>query len=274
MLSFTGKEQTASSTPPYKLGLALSGGAARGFAHIGVIRAFEENGIEIDCISGSSSGALIGLFYASGKSPDEMIEIAGSIKRHKLTAIRPFHFGKAGLDYVEQLLEQHVVQTTFEELQKPLFVCVTNFQTGRYEIIHTGKILPALRASTAIPVKFGEQVINGVKYIDGGMTNNMPVEPLRECCRTVVGISINPLAYKGGNMKLRHKIMRLTELLLNENEVRRIGWCDYHLEVAGLGEIEFEDYHRTREIHDLGYRAAKVFIAENPELSTYKITSS
>ena len=249
-----------------QFGMVLSGGAARGFAHIGVLRAFEENGIEIDCISGSSIGALIGLFYASGKTPDEMMEIAKSIKKSKLKAIGPFHFGTAGLDYVEQLLAKHIEQRHFEELRKPLFVCATNFQTGEYRIFNSGEILSALRASTAIPIKYGEQIIDGVVYIDGGMVNNLPVEPLRECCRTVIGISINPLAYKSGKMKIRQKIMRLTEFLLNENEARRISLCDYHLEVEGLGDIGFEDYDRAREIHDLGYRSAEKFISENPEL--------
>jgi NTE family protein len=253
-----------------KLGLALSGGAARGFAHIGVLRAFEENGIKIDCISGASSGALIGAFYAAGKTPDEMMEIARSIKKRKLKAIGPFHFGIAGLDYVEQLLTKHIVQRSFEELHKSLFICATNFQSGKYTIFSSGEILPALRASTAIPIKYGEQVIDGVVYIDGGMVNNLPVEPLRECCRTVVGISINPIAYKSGKIKLRQKIMRITELTLNENETCRIKLCDYHLEVAGLGEIGFEEYNRAHEIHDLGYRSAKTFISENPELLMYK----
>ncbi len=248
----------------------MSGGAARGFAHIGVLRAFEEAGIEIDFISGSSIGALIGLFYAAGKTPDEMMEIAENIKKHKLKAVAPFRFGKTGLDYVEQFLDKHVSQKTFEELQKPLYICVTNFQSGAYEIICEGEILPAIRASTAIPIKFGEQIINGVPYIDGGMVNNLPVEPLRDRCRTVVGVSVNPIAHKSGKMSLRQKIMRLTELMLNENEARRIELCDYHLEVPGLGDIEFEAYDRAREIHDMGYRAAKNFIAENPELLTYK----
>lgn len=244
-------------------GLALSGGAARGFAHIGVIRAFEENGIKIDCMSGASIGALIGLFYASGKTPDEMLAIAGSVRKSKLKAIGPFHIGKAGLSYVEHLLKKHVPAKRFEDLSLPLFVSVTNFHTGKYEIISSGDIVPALRASVAIPVKFGEQIINGVPYIDGGMTNNLPVEPLRECCTTVVGVSVNPIAYKPRKLKLRQKIMRLTELLLNENEKHRIPMCDAHLEIAGLGEIEFEAYDRFAEIHDLGYRAAKKFIKEN-----------
>ena len=244
----------------YQSGLTLSGGAARGVAHIGVLRAFEEAGIAVDCVSGASIGALIGLFHAAGKTPDEMLEIAKTIKKSKLKAIGPFHFGKAGLDYVEYLLNRHVKQTTFEELQKPMYVCVTNFQSGKYEIISSGKIMPALRASVAIPIKFGQQIIDGVPYMDGGMVNNLPVEPLRERCRVVTGVSVNPIVEKSGKMRLRQKVMRLTELVLNENEARRIGMCDYHFEVQGLGEIGFEEYDRAKEIHDLGYQSAKNFI--------------
>lgn len=262
----SGKSHISNEEKPFRLGLCLSGGAARGFAHIGVLRAFDEAGIEIDCISGSSMGALIALFHAAGKTPDEMLEISKTIKKKKLKAVGNYHFGKVGLDYVEQLIKKHVSQTTFEELNKSLYVCVTNFQTGKYEIIDTGEIIPALRASVAIPIKYGHQIINGVPYIDGGMVNNLPVEPLRDCCQIVAGISINPIIPKYGKMSLRYSIMRLTELMLNENEARRIEMCDYHLEIQGLGEMGFESYERAKEIHDLGYQAAKEFIANNPGL--------
>jgi len=266
MLSLCGIAQTVAEREPCRLGLTLSGGAARGFAHIGVLRAFEEAGIEIDYISGSSMGAVIGLFYAAGKTPDEMMDIAQTIKKRKLKTMNPLHFGKTGLDYVEQIVKNHVAQTTFEELEKPLFVCVTNVQSGKFEIIEKGEVLPAVLASAAIPIKFEQQIIHETPYIDGGVVNNLPVEPLRERCHIVVGISVNPVAYKTGKMNLGQKVKRLAELMINENEARRIEMCDYHLEVPGLGEIDYEDYDRVREIHDLGYRAAKEFIAKNPEL--------
>ena len=260
MVNIKGIAQISNDPKPYRVGICLSGGAARGLAHIGVLRAFEEEGIEFDCVSGSSIGALIGLFYASGKTPDEMLEISKTIKKSKLTSIGPFHFGKAGLDYVENLLRIHIKENNFNELKKHLFVCVTNFQTGKYEIIDTGNIMPAIRASVAIPIKYGNQIINGVPYIDGGMVNNLPVEPVKEHCNITIGISVNPIIEKKGKMSLRYSIMRLTELMLNENEARRIDMCDYHLEIQGLGDIGFEDYDRVDEIHDLGYNAAKTFI--------------
>lgn len=265
-----GQPDTLLNSETNRLGLVLSGGAARGFAHIGVLRAFEESGIEIDCLSGSSMGALVGLFYASGKTPDEMLEIAMQVNQRKLKAVGPFHLGKAGVDYIEELLKQYVTVTTFEELQKPLYVCVTNFQSGTCEFVSSGIILPFVKASAAIPIKFDEQEINGTSYVDGGMTNNLPVEALRGRCKTVIGISVNPVVYKNNKMGFREKISRLTEILLNENEARRIELCDYHLEISDLGEFDFEDYHHAREIHDMGYKAAKLFIAENPELLKYK----
>jgi len=266
IFSLNGTAQTDAECKPCRLGLTLSGGAARGYAHIGVLRAFEEAGIEIDYISGSSMGALVGLFHAAGKTPDEMIEIAQTIKKRKLKAIGPIHFGKTGLDYVEKILKKNIEQKTFEDLKKPLFVCVTNFQSGEFEIIDKGEILPAVLASAAIPVIFKQQIINEVPYIDGGVVNNLPVEPLRERCHIVVGVSVNPVVYKIGKTNLRQKVKRLAELMINENEARRIEMCDYHLEVQGLGEIDFEAYDQIREIHDLGYRAAKDFISKNIEL--------
>ena len=131
---------------------------------------------------------------------------------------------------------------------------------------HGSNYRTAIRATAAIPIMFPQQIINGVAYIDGGMVDNLPVEPLRERCRTVVGISVNPVEYKSEKMKVRKKIKRVAELAINENEVRRIEMCDYHLEVSGLGGIDFEEYDQPQKIHDIGYRAAKEFLANHPEL--------
>jgi len=262
-LDISSYAQTTSESYPCQLGITLSGGVARGYAHIGVLRAFEEAGIEIDYISGSSMGAIIGLMYAAGKTPDEMMEIAKTIKKRRVVAYGKFHLRKKGLDYMEQIMRKHIVYETFDQLKKPLYVCVTNFQSGRYEIINEGDFLTAVRASAAIPLIYPKQIINGVEYIDGGVVNNLPVEPLRDCCRIVVGISVNPIEYKSGKMKTRKQIMRIAELMLNENEARRIEMCDYHLEISELVGIDLEAYNEPQKIHDIGYRAAKEFIAKN-----------
>ena len=270
LLSLPGHAQTVPEPYACQLGITLSGGAARGYAHIGVLRAFEEAGITIDFVSGSSMGAIIGLFYAAGKTPDEMMEIAKSIKKRRVVSFGKLHLRKKGLDYMEQVLKKHIAEQTFDQLEKPLYVCVTNFQSGRYEIISQGEIIPAIRALAAIPFMYPQQIMGGVAYVDGGVVNNLPVEPLRERCQTVVGISVNPVEYVSGKMKVRKQIMRISELMLNENEARRIEICDFHLEVPGLGGIDFEAYDQPQKIHDMGYHAAKEFIAENSELLAYQ----
>ena len=254
--------QTISEPYACQLGITLSGGAARGYAHIGVLRAFEESGIQIDYISGSSMGAIIGLLYAAGKTPDEMLDIAKSIKKRRVISAGRLSLRKKGLDYMEQVLKKHITATTFDQLQKPFFVCVTNFVSGRYEIINQGDIIPAVRASAAVPIVYQQQIINGTAYIDGGVVNNLPVEPLRDGCQTVVGISVNPIGYKDKKMSLKKKITRVTELMINENEARRINMCDYHLEITALESINFEDYDKPETIHDMGYRAAKEFLLQ------------
>jgi len=215
-------------------------------------------------------GTVIGLFYAAGKTPDEMMDIAKSIKKRRVTSAGRFSFRKKGLDYMEQVIKKHISAETFNQLEKPLYVCVTNFQSGRYEIISEGEILPAVRASAAIPIMYKQQIINGIAYIDGGVVNNLPVEPLRDNCQTVVGISVNPIEYKGEKLKLRKQIKRVAELMINENEARRIEMCDYHLEVSDLGGVDFEEYDQPQKIHDMGYRAAKEFLEKNLELFEYK----
>jgi len=270
LLSLTSHAQTASEPDACQLGITLSGGAARGYAHIGVLRAFEEAGIKFDYVSGASMGAIIGLLYAAGKTPDEMMEIAKTVKKRRVVSFGKCHLRKKGLDYLEQILKKHIAEKTFDRLEKPFFVCVTNIESGQYEIISQGEIMPAVRASAAIPIMFSQQIINGIAYIDGGVVNNLPVEPLRDRCRTVVGISVNPIEYKNKKMKIKKRIMRVSELAINENEARRIEMCDYHLEVPGLGNIDFNDYNQPQKIHDMGYRAAKEFLTKNPELFVFE----
>jgi NTE family protein len=257
----------ADSVCPCRVGLALGGGAARGFAHIGVIRAFEESGISIDYLAGTSIGALIGAFYAAGRTPDEMLQVALKLKAGRLKPILPFHFRKVGLDYVELLLEQYVVVKTFEELKRPLFVTATNLYTGKNEVFSSGTLYPAIRASAAIPIRFKEQKIDNVVYLDGGFTNNLPVAPLRAQCCTVIGVSINLVdENENRNMGLKQKFLRIANIVFSEIEANDIALCDYHIEISGLEKFGFEDYRRAQEIHDLGYRTAKTFIAEHPEL--------
>ncbi|GHT81890.1 phospholipase [Bacteroidia bacterium] len=242
--------------------MALAGGGARGFAHIGVIRALEESGITVDCLSGASIGAVVGAFYAAGNTPDQMLQIAKNISPRRLKAVSSLHFRRVALDYVEELLEQHVVVNTFEELKIPLYVNATNFQTSECVYFSSGALFRAVKASAAIPIRYAGQIIDSVMYVDGGLTNNLPAQPLRARCKVVIGVSINPVdTYPVAKMSIKQKIMQAAGIVLSETEVRSIALCDYHITIPGLGRYGLEDYQYAQEIHDLGYQAGKAFVA-------------
>lgn len=163
------------------IGLVLGGGGARGFAHIGVLRALEEAGIAIDCVGGTSVGAVMAACCASGMRPAAMID-----------AGRRFGSPRELFDYTLPLVSfltskkwTRMLQTFFENVQiedlwQPFF-CISSDLTRAQPVVHTrGPVWKALRASTAIPGVFAPLIDNGALLVDGGVLNNLPVEPMRE----------------------------------------------------------------------------------------------
>lgn len=178
---------------PKHIGLVLSGGGTRGIAHIGVIKAMQEAGIEAEYVSGTSAGAIVGGMYAAGLSCDKMLDF---FRNANLFSFRNYTYTKPGLlnsdryrVYFEKVLECRY----FDELEKKLFISVTNLITGRNEILNEGNIIDAIVASAAFPGMFSPVELHGDLYADGGITNNFPVEPLEWKCDFTIGSYVNPL---------------------------------------------------------------------------------
>lgn len=159
---------------PRRVGLILSGGGARGFAHIGVIRVLERLDVKVDVIAGSSMGAIIGAFYANGYSADDCYEIA-----HKTSWRDVFDLSlQAGLIKGEKLhaLLAEYLPTRFEELKLPLAVATTDVETGEGVFLLTGDLITAIRASSCFPGAFEPVKHLGRTLADGGIVNNLPVD--------------------------------------------------------------------------------------------------
>lgn len=159
---------------PQRVGLILSGGGARGFAHIGVIRVLERLGVEIDVIAGSSMGAIIGAFYANGYSAEDCYEIA-----HKTSWRDVFDLSlQAGLIKGEKLhaLLAEYLPARFEELKLPLAVATTDIETGEEVFLLEGDLITAIRASSCFPGGFEPVKHLGRTLADGGIVNNLPVD--------------------------------------------------------------------------------------------------
>jgi NTE family protein len=177
----------------YKIGLVLSGGGVKGVAHIGVLKALAEHGIYPDCISGSSAGAMVGALYASGKSPDEIFEI---FQKSAIFKFSNFAVGKPGLIDLEKFkpyFSKYFPEDSYEALKYKLFICTTDLIRGRGKIFQKGPLVDTILASSAFPMVFSPYNINGTLYVDGGIVNNFPVEPLLGKCDYILGVFVNPL---------------------------------------------------------------------------------
>lgn len=163
------------------IALALGGGAARGWAHIGVLRALDEAGIEVSMIAGTSIGALVGGCYLAGKL-DQLEEFARSLTRRRILGWLDLTFGGSGLFGGMKLnarMQEHMSGMRFEDLSKP-FVCVAaEIRTGHEIWLTSGSLITAMRASYALPGVFEPVTCNGRVLVDGALVNPVPVSVLR-----------------------------------------------------------------------------------------------
>ena len=237
-----------------KMGLALSGGGARGIAHLGVLEAFDELGITFDEISGTSFGAVAGAFYASGIKPAELLKLV--IKTKLILFVRPA-ISKTGLLKVEKLndlFSRHLPVNCFEYLEKKLTVNATDIKKGEIKYFHQGSLIPAILASCCMPVIFDPMVIEGTAYIDGGILNNLPVEPLQPSCEIIVGSHCNPV-HPDFKVKNAKALLERTLLMaIRNNTLQRQKSCHVFIEPSRLGSYIGSDFDKAQSIYDIGYR--------------------
>ena len=163
-----------------KLGLALSGGGARGLAHIGVLRALEKANIQLDYLTGTSMGGVIAAAYASGLSPDEIEQIAlkyASVR--KLWGLADPTLPRRGLLQGERLLaffEKHMHGCTFADLRVPLTLIAVDLNSRQEVHLREGSVAEAVRATVSIPGLLAPAERNGQRLVDGGLLNNLPVD--------------------------------------------------------------------------------------------------
>lgn len=254
--------------------LCLSGGGALGFAHIGAIQALEENGIFPTHISGTSMGAVIGVFYASGHTPEFMLDLIKQDKLYRVSKLLTFHtdFWKRGLSdhtTLRKLIRELIPHNSFEGLEKKLYVCVSNMNKAEYEIISKGGNLDEwIAASASIPSIFEAMNINGTLYLDGGVMNNMPAQCFESKFKTTIGVDVIPypkLNLSSG-MNARDIAMSSIRAMQYQNSREGRDICHFLVEPLVLNkyhEFSFEDY---QEIYRIGYDTTKEYIAKNRDI--------
>ena len=257
------------------INLCLSGGGALGFAHIGVIQALEENGIYATRISGTSMGAVIGAFYASGFSPEYMLKLIKEDKLYKVSTLLTLHsnFWKRGLSdhtTLRKLIKELIPHNSFEGLEKKFCVCVSNMNKATWEMIDSGKELDKwVAASASIPGIFEPIKINGSIYMDGGVMNNMPAQCFEQNFKTTIGVDVIPYTRLTLPDMLKTSNAAFTSIRAMQHQNSREGRdiCNFLIEPLVLNkyhEFSFENY---QEIYQIGYEAAIQYINKQRDIS-------
>lgn len=278
-------------SPKRGIALALGGGAARGWAHIGVLRALDEAGIRIDMIAGTSIGALVGGCYLAGKL-DALEEFARSLTRRGMLAFLDFAWSGTGLLAGMRLtarMEEHLKGVRFEDLSRP-FVCVaTEIRTGHEVWISSGSLITAMRASYALPGVFEPVMCNQRLLVDGALVNPVPVSVCRASEQALV-VAVN-LHYDlfgraavikhnaGGSaegsqppaeMRLKNSQLGIMSVMVEsfniiQDRITRARLAgdppDMSLQPK-LGHIGLSEFHRADELIRIGYECAKAQTAE------------
>lgn len=183
--------QVAASVRP-RVGLALGGGFARGMAHIGVLKVFQEEGIPIDFVAGTSSGAIVAAMYCSGTSVREMEELARTVRFRHFARWTVSRLGFCSNDRMKTFLGKAVQGSRFEELKTPLAIAATNLYTGDEVIFRRGSLLDAIRASCAYPGMFQPVEVDGRLLIDGLLVHPVPSQPVRRMgADRVIGVHLS-----------------------------------------------------------------------------------
>jgi NTE family protein len=236
-----------------KIGLVLSGGGARGIAHAGVLKALDEAGFKFDRISATSAGAIIGALYAYGYKPDDILRILKSTKLFNLVRVAFKSSGLLDITSLRRTFELYLGHDTFDDLDIPLVINAVDLMKGKTRYFDEGPLVSAILASSAVPIIFKPVAINGVLYIDGGIQNNLPVEPLLGNCQKIIGVHSNPV---DENFKVRNfrSILERTMLLsIRSNTESRMKHCDLIIEPPGMKNIRAFEYSKIKDIFDIGY---------------------
>jgi NTE family protein len=207
-----------------RIGLALGGGAARGFAHIGVIEVLEENGIHPDLVTGTSAGSLVAAMYASGKTGHELAATAVTMDESALT---DWAFPGRGLIRGEALahyVRDFVGGKEIEQMKLPLGIVATDLDSGRSILFRHGDVGTAVRASSAVPAVFTPVRIGTHEYVDGGLTSPVPVRSAREMgADVVIAVDISQLPDGGPTGDALHMLLQTFSIMgrsINELELK------------------------------------------------------
>jgi len=236
------------------LGIALGGGGTRGFAHLGILKRLEEKGVFPDIIAGTSAGSIVGSFLSAGKNSDEIFEL---MEKRKLTDFAKLTMPVSGLmslDYLKEQLEEILPGKTFKDLNLPFYATVSNLLTGKVEYLSEGNVALAVQASSSIPIVFSPVEIENQLYVDGGLLDNVPVQPLIGQCEKIIAVDIMPIEKISQIKGIQEIAVRTFQMSVGGLGPKRKESCSMLIEIEDLAGYNILDSSKSEEIYEIGYR--------------------
>ena len=244
-------------------GVALSGGTAKSVTHVGVIKALVEAGIPISYIAGTSGGSIVGSMYASGMPISTMESVATNMKWRKLVSIRLTRLGFISSQRIEDFVRETIGNVNFEDLAVPCGVVATNLVTGDRKVFRTGPLARAVRASCSIPPIYLPVEIDGDYYVDGGLSQYLPVETALEMGAEFVLAShlapVDPTYRRPQN--ILQLVVQITGLMARKNFPISVAKSHFvvHPNVDAYSSFDFD---HAAEMIEIGYDATRRVVAD------------
>lgn len=248
--------------PRPKIGLALGSGGARGFAHLGVMKVFKEEGIPIDYLSGSSMGALIACFYATGLDMDQLYKISSAFKRKYYLDFTVPKMGFVAGKRVKDLIRIFTHGKNIEELNIPVAVVATDLMSGEKVVFTKGPIADAVRASISIPGIFVPEKINGRLLVDGGVVDRIPVSVVKEMGAEMV------IAVDVSHVKTNTEITSIYDVIMQSIDIMQMELVDHRMVASDImirprvEKYNSRAFTNIEEIINIGEEAARKQIDE------------
>ncbi|AUD05505.1 patatin-like phospholipase family protein [Spirosoma pollinicola] len=237
-----------------KIGLVLSGGGARGIAHLGIIKALQEMGIAFDQIAGTSAGAIAGALVAQGYTPDESLKIieSSSFMRH----LRPAwnRMGLLRIDTAIDLYKKYIPHDSFEGLKIPLHVVAVDLNAGEQVVFEKGELVRPVLASCCLPGIFEPMLIHKRQFVDGGVLNNLPVDVIEHKVDFIIGSHCNVLGPRKPITSMRGVIERSLVLAVQSKTRERFAKCNVVIEPPQLAQYGTTDIRKARDLYRVGYQ--------------------
>ena len=236
-----------------EVSLVLSGGAAKGIAHIGVLKALEELNIKVKRLSGTSAGAIVSVFYAYGYSPQDMLEIIENLNWFKLFKLKTPRIGLIGWEKAQEFLKDYISIEKLEDLNKPVSLCAVDLYTGKPLYFSTGELTPILFGSCAIPGIFEPVQYKSYLLIDGGVMNNLPVEPCEMYDEPIICVDVLPITQEKRIKNIFDVLVRSFFLAVRSNSEKRKRYCDIVI-TPDLSNYSPLDVKKAKDIFLRGYK--------------------